>query len=157
MGESAYFWKFKAYAMRYSGTYTAKVDAKGRVFFPSEFRRALPEEGAGMVLRRDVFQPCLSVYTAAAWEAEVESLRSRLSRWNGREAMIFRQFMADAVQFSLDANGRFILPRRFMDECGIEHEVCFIGVDDRVEIWGAEQRSARFLSDDELAAALGAL
>ncbi len=133
------------------------MDAKGRVFFPSEFRRALPGDGAEMVMKRDIFQPCLTVYTAAAWDAEVESLRARLNRWNAREMMVFRQFMADAACFSLDANGRFILPRRLVELCGMGREVHFIGVDDRVEIWGAEQRAARFLTDEELGAALETL
>ena len=88
------------------------------------------------------------------WEAEVEALRQRLNRWDARQAVLFRQFLADVEVFTLDASGRFLVPRRLLQACSIDHSVRFIGVDDRVELWGVEQAAQAFLPPDDFAAAM---
>ena len=97
--------------MLFAGTTEAKLDAKGRVFFPSEFRRQLTEADTQLVLKRDAFQQCLVVYPFSVWQAEVAHLRQRINRWDRREAMFFRQFLADAQMLTLDASGRILIPR----------------------------------------------
>ena len=86
--------------MRFTGSIEAKLDAKGRVFFPSDFRRKLAEPDTILVLKRDIYQPCLVIYPYSVWEAEVETLRQRLNRWDARQAMLFRQFLADVEVFT---------------------------------------------------------
>lgn len=140
--------------MRFSGTISAKLDAKGRVFLPSDFRKQLAGSDAELVLKRDVYQPCLVIYPHSVWNAEVDALRSRLNRWNPREAMLFRQFMADVEQLSLDGNGRFLIPKRYLQVCAIEHDVQFVGVDDRIEIWCEAKREECFLSPEHFAQAM---
>ena len=63
----------------FTGTITARLDAKGRVFLPSEFRRRLADAEAGLMLRRDIYQPCLVIYPAATWQAEAEKLQKELA------------------------------------------------------------------------------
>lgn len=119
--------------MLFTGTIQARQDAKGRVFFPSAFRKAVAGE-ARFVLKKDVYQDCLVVYPYDVWEAEVSELRARLNRWNPAEAMLLRQFLSDVEVFALDAAGRFLIPRRFK-ALGLGAEVTFVGLDDRIEIW----------------------
>lgn len=138
--------------MRFSGTIHAKLDAKGRVFFPSAYRRQLPSAEAELVLRRDVYAACLVIYPREAWDAEVEALSVRLNRRNPAEAMLFRQFLASAETFSLDAAGRLLLSRRHLDEVGIGREVVFVGVDDRVEVWNPERLGAALMPVSDFAA-----
>ena len=46
--------------MQFLGNIEAKVDAKGRVFIPANFRKILAEGGEErLVLRKDVYQDCL--------------------------------------------------------------------------------------------------
>ena len=81
--------------MRYIGTIESKVDSKGRVFLPSVFRKAMQSSGVErLVLRKDVFQPCLVLYTEDVWESQVAALRSRLNRWNADHQMVLRQFLS---------------------------------------------------------------
>lgn len=140
--------------MRFTGTISAKLDAKGRVFLPASFRRALNESETRLVLRRDVYQPCLVVYPLAVWEAEVAALRSRLNRWNPQEAMILRQFMAEIEVFELDAAGRFLIPRRYVRMTGLGQQVTFIGLDDRIEIWDKTRTDEPFLTEEDFGNAL---
>lgn len=144
--------------MRFCGTIQARRDAKGRVFFPAAFRKQAGENGdARFVMKRDVHESCLVIYPEDVWEAEVAALRGRLNRWKRDEAMLLRQFMADIEAFGLDAQGRFILPQRFAALCGIETDVTFIGMDDRVELWPAERLAQPFVEAETFAQGLEAL
>lgn len=143
--------------MLFAGTIEAKADAKGRVFFPSDFRRQLPESDSRIVLRRDAYQPCLVACPFSVWQREVELLRSRLNRWQPQEAMLFRQFLAGSHQTALDANGRLLLPKRLAEQCALGTAVTFVGADDRVEIWDAATMNAAFLTPEAMADAMAAV
>lgn len=142
---------FSKSVMRFSGTISAKLDVKGRVFLPSDFRKQLAGADTGIVLKRDIYQPCLVVFPHSVWDTEVNWLRSRVNRWNPREAMLFRLFMADVEQLSLDGNGRFLIPKRYLQACAIDHDVQFIGVDDRIEVWSETKRAECFPSPEKFA------
>lgn len=140
--------------MGFSGIIDAKLDVKGRVFLPSDFRKKLAKPDAELVMKRDAYQPCLVIYQQTAWQAEVEALRERLNRWDAGQAMLFRQFLAAAETFTLDTNGRFLVPRRLLQACGIERNVSFIGVDDRIEMWSAGRVAETFMDNGAYAKAL---
>lgn len=63
--------------------------------------------------------------------------------------MIFRQFVADVEEVSLDSNGRILLPKRYLKMAGIEQEVRFIGIDDTIEIWAKERLEQPFMSPED--------
>lgn len=141
--------------MRFLGNIEAKADAKGRVFLPSVFRKVLQASGEeNLVLRRDVFQKCLVLYPESVWNAQMDELRSRLSRWNAAHQQIFRQFVSDVEMLTLDGNGRFLLPKRYMQMAEIEQSVKFIGMGDTIEIWSTTLTEKPFLEADEFGAAL---
>lgn len=147
----------KRNSMQFCGKIQAKMDAKGRLFLPSEFRKQMGGADLRFVLRRDVFQPCLVVYPAETWEREVAALKVRLNPWNREEAMLLRTFMAEVELVTLDSNGRFIVPRRFMSLCGTTRTVSFIGFGDRLEIWDAALAEQPFLAPEALAEAVEAV
>ena len=63
--------------MRFLGTIDSKTDAKGRVFLPASFRKVLSTAGAErLVLRKDIFQPCLVLYPESVWNQMLDSLRA---------------------------------------------------------------------------------
>lgn len=129
--------------MRFTGTIEAKADTKGRVFFPAAFRRVLGDgEDERLVLAKDAFQPCLVVYPWSVWNAQVDELSGRLSRWNAAHRSLFRQFVSDVEVFTLDTNGRFLIPKRYAQMAGISQDVVFLGMDDTVEVWSKLQFAA---------------
>ena len=136
--------------MRFIGNIEAKTDSKGRVFLPACFRRILQAEGCEKVmLRKDVYQDCLVLYPEESWNSQLDLLRSRLDKWNARHQMIFRQFVADVEELSIDSNGRILLPKRYLQMADIRQEVRFIGMDDTIEIWAKEKLDKPFMSPDE--------
>ena len=122
--------------MRFTGSTDAKVDEKGRVFVPSNFRKILQkEEVDGLILRRDIFQRCLVLFPINVWDAQVDAITARTNMFSreGRDAL--RKFVAGAENVSMDSGGRILLPKRMLEEAGIKNDVRFIGVDNTIEIW----------------------
>ena len=141
--------------MRFIGNIEAKTDSKGRVFLPACFRRILQSGGCEKVmLRKDVYQDCLVLYPEESWNEQLNLLRSRLDKWNSKHQMIFRQFVADVEELSIDSNGRILLPKRYMNMAAIKQEVRFIGMDDTIEIWAKEKLEKPFMSPDEFSCEL---
>lgn len=141
--------------MRLLGNIEAKVDAKGRVFLPSVFRKGLQtEREESLVMRKDVFQSCLVLYPESVWNAQMDQLRSRLNRWNRAHQEIYRQFVSDVEMITLDGNGRFLIPKRYLRMADIEQEVKFIGMGDTIEIWSAARTAKPFMEPDDFGRAL---
>jgi MraZ protein len=141
--------------MRFLGNIEAKIDAKGRVFLPAGFRKELSHDGlTSMVMRKDVFQPCLVLYPETVWNSELDCLRMRLSRWDRDEQVLFRQFVSNAEPLTLDDSGRFLIPRRYTTMVGIERDVRFIGMDDTIEIWSGSSSDNAMLSPEDFSKGL---
>lgn len=141
--------------MRFLGNIEAKLDAKGRAFLPSTFRKVLQSAGEErMVLRKDVFQPCLVLYPESVWNEQMDTLRSRLSRWDARHQQLFRQFVSEVEAVTLDGNGRFLIPRRYLTVSDIRQDVRFIGMGDTIEIWSNEKTDQPFVDPKEFGQAL---
>ena len=158
--------------MKFIGTTEAKVDSKGRVFLPAMFRRVLAsslenngEEGVkdktgsaevknssggemSLIMRKDLFEDCLVLYTEQTWEERMNELTSRLSVWSRHDQALKRRFSADAEWLTLDNNGRMLLPKRYLKMAGIEGEVTFIGMDDTIEIWASSKLKEHQESED---------
>lgn len=135
--------------MRFVGDYTAKTDAKGRVFVPAIFRRQLDGmDEEALILRKDVFQKCLVLYPMSVWNAQVDDLQSRLSPWDRKDQMMLRQFVADAEQVELDSQGRILLSKNKLQYAGITSEVRFLAVVDRIEIWSKDALDALMAEAD---------
>ena len=80
--------------MRFLGNIEAKTDPKGRAFLPATFRKILQAGGEErLVLRKDVFQPCLVLYPESVWNTQMDAMRNRLNRWNKQHQQVFRQFV----------------------------------------------------------------
>jgi Uncharacterized protein conserved in bacteria len=136
--------------VRFIGNIEMKIDTKGRLFLPSIFRKQL--QGASeeyLVMRKDIFQNCLVLYPENTWNYQLNELRSRLSKWNSKDQMIFRQFVSDVEIVSLDSNGRFLIPKRYIKLANINQEVKIIGVDDTIEIWAKEMCEQPFMNPED--------
>ena len=132
--------------MRFLGNIEAKTDAKGRVFIPSAFRKQMQSAPEGsLIMRKDTYQNCLVLYPENVWNEQMNELRNRLNRWNAKHQMLFRQFVADVEIVTLDGNGRFLIPKRYLKLANIDQEVRFIGMDDTIEIWAKEALEQPFM------------
>ena len=145
--------------MRFLGNIEAKMDAKGRAFLPAVFRKMLQAGGSGtadvrLVLRKDVFQPCLVLYPESVWNEQMDALRQRLNRWNKQHQQVFRQFVSEVEVLTLDGNGRFLVPKRYLRMADIEQDVKFVGMGDTIEIWSCQQAEQHQMNPEEFSVAL---
>ena len=141
--------------MRFLGNIEAKTDAKGRAFLPASFRKILQVSGEeNLVLRKDVFQPCLVVYPESVWNELLDQLRKKLNRWNAKEQQIYRTFIADAILLTLDGYGRFLIPKRLLKQADIEQSIRFVGMGDTIEIRKNEEEGETFMEQEEFSKAL---
>ncbi len=136
--------------MQFLGSIDAKIDAKMRVFVPASFRKVLQAEAQSvLILRKDIFQDCLVLYPIEVWDGEVQRLRQRLSRWDKSQQQLFRQFVVDAERLEIDASGRILIPRRYLQMIGVMSEIQFLGVDNTIEIWGKNQLNEALVTPED--------
>ena len=141
--------------MRFLGNIEAKTDSKGRAFLPAVFRKVLQASGQeNLIMRKDIFQDCLVLYPESVWNEQMDTLRQKLNRYNGEHQRIFRQFVSEVEMLTLDGNGRFLIPKRYMQAAGIQQTVKFIGMGDTIEIWSAEKIEATKMNGEEFGQAL---
>ena len=141
--------------IRFLGNIEARADAKGRVFIPATFRKQLQAASEErLIMRKDVFQDCLTLYPESVWNEELNELRSRLNKWNSKHQLIFRQFVSDVEIVTPDSNGRILIPKRYLQICSIHGDIRFIGIDNKIEIWAKERAEQPFMSPEEFGAAL---
>lgn len=122
---------------------------------PASFRKVLQTENVDhIILRKDIHEPCLVLYPENVWNEQMDTIRARLNRWNRKQQAIFRQFVSDVEPLTLDASGRFLIPRRFQEMAGITQSVRFIGVGDTIEIWASNDDSKPFMDVEVFGEAL---
>ncbi|MCF0191942.1 MAG: cell division/cell wall cluster transcriptional repressor MraZ [Prevotella sp.] len=141
--------------MRFTGTPDAKLDAKGRVFLPSAFRKVLElAQEEVLYMRKDDFEDCLTLLPGSVWNAQIDQIRAKMNPFNREHKNILRQFMMNVEEVKLDSNGRFIIPQKMKELAGIKQTVNFIGYDDVIEIWSPEKQQEVRLSDDDYSKSL---
>ncbi len=142
--------------MNFIGRFSAKIDAKNRVFLPSNFRKIINTAAEeSLVIRKDYFENCLVIYPLSEWKAEVERVRQRLNRFDIKQQMVYRQLLSEAQEVQMDSSGRILISKQQLDKIGIKQDVVFVGMQQVIELWDAgavEPDSAQgFISEEEFA------
>ena len=144
--------------MRFFGNIEGKLDAKGRVFLPAPFRKQFQTAGEKeFVLRTDISGKCLVLYPLSVWLRRVDALAANVSEWDEEQQMVLREFLTKAESCELDGNGRFIIPKRLLQEAAIGQAVRFMGMNETIEIWDLEKAEKPFVEQAEFSAKLKAL
>lgn len=121
------------------GDYPCKFDEKGRVILPSSFKKQMPTASEDrFVVRKDIFESCLVLYTLEDWNLQLEKIRSRINPYNREHNRFLRNFFMATAEVTLDSNSRMLIPRRLLDMAGISRDVIMAGQDGRIEIWPEE-------------------
>ncbi|MGN6811202.1 MAG: division/cell wall cluster transcriptional repressor MraZ [Thermomicrobiales bacterium] len=112
------------------GRFSHNLDAKGRLAIPAKFRSELAE---GVVVTRGIDR-CLSVYPLAAWQTLAEKV-SALSISDPDARQFKRMVFAEAMDETLDMQGRIVLAPELRRYAGIDREAVVVGMNTYVEIW----------------------
>ena len=121
------------------GDNTCKADNKCRVVVPASFRKAMVASCQSVfVLRKNVFEKCLDMYPMDEWERMIADIRSKLNLFNAKHVAFLREFSRGTQEVEMDTNGRVLLPRKMLEEVGIDKEMVFAGQDVLIQVWDAK-------------------
>ncbi|MFN8189711.1 MAG: division/cell wall cluster transcriptional repressor MraZ [Nocardioidaceae bacterium] len=112
------------------GTYTPKLDDKGRLFLPAKFRDELEE---GLMVTRGQ-ERCLTVYSLSQFELMAQRLQEA-SLTNKSTRDYVRMFSSGAFQESPDKQGRITIAPLLRQYASLQKDVVVIGSLNHVEIW----------------------
>ncbi|WP_421777500.1 division/cell wall cluster transcriptional repressor MraZ [Gardnerella sp. KA00603] len=125
------------------GTYTPKIDDKGRVALPAKFRAQL---GKGFVMARGQ-ERCVYVLPMTEFQRMTTQIqRTSMSNKSARDYL--RVFLSGAVDEEPDKQGRIVVPPMLRDYASLGNEIVVIGVGTRAEIWNKSAWEA-YLADRE--------
>jgi MraZ protein len=118
------------------GDYTCKVDAKGRITFPSAFKKQMDSASEDhFVVKKDIFEKCLVLYPMEEWKRQNRLIRERINPYKKEHNRFLRNFYRGTAEVSLDGNSRLLIPKRLLDTVEISKEVVMAGQDGKIEIW----------------------
>lgn len=134
------------------GDYTCKVDSKGRIILPMAIKKQMPAGAQDhFVVRKDIFEKCLVLYSIEDWNRQLERIRSRINAYNREHNLFLRNFFKGTAELSLDNNNRLLIPKRLLELAGIVRDVVLAGQDGRIEIWAADIYDKIDMPADEFA------
>lgn len=132
-------------AERFRGSIPQKVDAKGRVSVPASFRRVIeacdPRFGPDkrpevLIYFGDHRRPYVECFTMQA-AAEIDAQIDMMPRGAPERARMEELFYSNSQAFTVDDDGRIILPQFLRDRIRLGAEAYFVATGDRFRIWDA--------------------
>jgi MraZ protein len=119
-----------ALALPFLGTYTPKLDDKGRLILPAKFRSAL---AGGLVMTKGQ-EHCLFVMSFDEFRRMHDQLRQApVTHKQSRDYL--RVFLSGATDELPDKQGRISVPPLLRSYAGLDRDVAVIGAGSRIEIW----------------------
>lgn len=126
------------------GTYTPKLDEKGRVILPARFRDEL---AGGVVLTRGQ-ERCIYVFSNEGFEAQHDRIRQApLTNKGARDFL--RMFLSGASAEVPDKQHRITVPGPLRAYAGLDRDLTVIGAGNRAEIWSTDSWNAYYAAQEE--------
>ena len=124
------------------GSYSAKIDAKGRLKIPNAFRGLVEGQNRGTaVYVTSLTGDSVRIYPMSVWAAVEERLSRMPSTHPARLKFLDRvNYYGQVSEF--DVQGRVLIPARLRDGAGMTGDVDVLGLVDYLDVWNHE----RFLS-----------
>lgn len=126
------------------GTYTPKIDAKGRVALPAKFRSQL---GQGLVMARGQ-ERCVYLLPFDEFR-RIASQIQRTSVGNKAAREYLRVFLSGAVDQEPDKQGRVVVPQMLRDYANLGSDIVVIGVGTRAELWNKDAWESYLAQQEE--------
>jgi MraZ protein len=116
-------------------TFLNKVDKKGRVSVPSQFRSMLyGDDFSGIVIYESAINNCIEGCSIDRIK-KLSELIDDLDPFSKERDAFATTILGGSAQLPFDADGRVILPKHLMDFASITEKAVFIGKGQTFEIW----------------------
>ncbi len=132
--------------LSFRGTFTNKIDAKGRVSVPAKFRGVTAaQEFAGIICFPSLIDPCIEG-GGPDLDAEIDMMLNRLDPFSRERNVLANMLKAQSAELMFDADGRISLPDTLMAKANIINQITFVGLGNKFQIW-EPQAYERYLAD----------
>lgn len=120
----------------FQGSNAINMDAKGRIAIPTKCREQLVSScGGQIVITAHIRERCLCIYPIQEWQERVLPQVQALPTVNKHAARAQRLVIGYAHEFSVDANGRVLLPPTLRDFARFDKELMIVGMGKKFELW----------------------
>ncbi len=120
-------------------TFTNKIDTKGRVSVPSQFRASLVNNDfSGVVLYESFINECIEGGDIERIKKISESI-DNLDPFSEERDAFATAVLGGSFQLTIDGDGRVILPESLLKKAKIKDNAVFVGKGSTFEIWEPKQ------------------
>ncbi len=130
----------------FRGSAATKIDEKGRLKVPTEFRRLLAERYGPEVFLTSVLGTSVLLYPLSVWE-EIENRLAAMPSTDRVKQRFLERVNYYGQQAKVDGQGRVLVPQILRESSEMNGEVVVNGRLDHLEVWNHERLLQRF--DDE--------
>lgn len=120
-------------------TYVNKVDKKGRVSVPANFRTTLSDQQyKGVIAYSSFINECIEACSMDRIQRLSESIDD-LDPFSDERDAFAATILGGSMQLPFDGEGRVMLPESLLDEANIKDKAVFVGKGATFEIWMPEK------------------
>ncbi|KAK3582237.1 hypothetical protein CHS0354_023776 [Potamilus streckersoni] len=125
----------------FTGLENYSIDEKGRLMIPAKFRKELESEEGVVLYMMKMQDKSILLYQKKEWE-EVEKELKVLSDFKKEERNLKMFFYSNSEKVELDRQGRIMIPKRFLEDCGITKDVRIVGAGNKLAFWSPQNLEA---------------
>lgn len=119
-------------------TFTNKIDAKGRVSVPSQFRASLVNENSSsMVVYQSFINGCIEGCDLERIKKISDSIDD-LDPYSEERDAFATAVLGGSTMISIDGDGRVIIPENLRKSAKIKDQVVFVGKGSTFEMWNPD-------------------
>jgi len=112
-----------------------KVDAKGRVSLPSDWRAIVKDSEAEIVCYRSLPNPCIEGCLEDMLEKLATEMENSLDFFSEEQDDISNLIFGDAKRYPFDSTGRIMLSEKLLKHAQIKDSAVFVGKGRKFQIW----------------------
>src|ERR1044072_9801310 len=128
------------------GNYTARIDVKGRLKVPTEFRRLIEEKHGKDFYITSLTGDNVRIYPLPEWES-IDQRLSLLPTMDPARRKFLDRTNYYGQQTAVDAQGRVLIHPLLRKSSGVVGDVAVLGYLTYLEVWELERFERRLLSD----------
>lgn len=132
----------------FRGSSPAKIDDKGRLKIPTDFRRDIEERHGLDLFVTSLKGDSVMIYPLPVWE-EIEARLQNVPSTDRAKARFLARVNYYGQQVRLDVQGRILIPQLLRESAGMNGDVVVTGQLDHLVVWNHE-RFLRLLEEEPL-------
>ena len=115
-----------------------KVDSKGRVSLPADYRAIVKELGSEIVCYRSLVSPCIEGCAEDLLEKLASEIEDSNDFFSQTQDDLTNLIFGDAKRFTFDSTGRIVLTEKLLKHANITDTAVFVGKGRKFQIWSKE-------------------